>query len=113
MKGLKNNKLVQGMALGALVGGLLALLDRDTRNDVWNKVKTTQASTRYYAKNPSEGFQSLREGYINISSNISNGVTGALDILAKIQETLDSVSKLDDGDIQLNVKLSSDSDDNK
>ena len=48
------NKLVAGIALGAVAGAVISLLDRQTRQETTHKLKSATASVQHYAKNRDE-----------------------------------------------------------
>lgn len=99
---MNDNKFCKGVVIGAIAGGLVTLLDRNTRYQVWNTLKQTQTTTRYYIKNPSEAFHSVREGYESLSTELSNGVSGTLTILNQIQDTLEKVTEVQTEEIDQN-----------
>ena len=49
---MSGNKLGKYILFGALVGGLISLCDRTTREQVMNKSKSFITDVRYYSKNP-------------------------------------------------------------
>ncbi|MBM7700057.1 hypothetical protein [Kurthia huakuii] len=48
------NKLVAGIALGAVAGAVISLLDRQTRQETTQKLKSASANVQYYAANRDE-----------------------------------------------------------
>lgn len=51
---MSQNKLLTGLLVGAVMGVLVSLFDRNTRNDVVNKSKKLSSNAQYYASNPDE-----------------------------------------------------------
>ncbi|SDK35200.1 hypothetical protein [Sediminibacillus albus] len=93
---MSRSKLATGIIVGAAVGGLISLCDRDTRNQFVGGMKKAGSGTSYYMKNPSEAVHNLRDRYENIAGNLSQGAESALQIMNQVQDTLEKVSSLDD-----------------
>ncbi|WP_142829825.1 YtxH domain-containing protein [Planococcus soli] len=71
---MSQNKLMTGLLVGAAVGIIVSLLDKNTRNDVVNKSKKASSSAKYYASNRDElvqAFQQQAERAQNLYSRIS------------------------------------------
>lgn len=51
---MSQNKLLQGLLVGAALGVIVSLLDRNTRDDVVNKSKNLSSNAKYYAQNREE-----------------------------------------------------------
>lgn len=51
---MAKNKLAQGIVLGAIIGGALSLLDRETRRQTIDATKRSSEAISYYANNPKE-----------------------------------------------------------
>lgn len=51
---MSQNKLLQGLFIGAALGVVVSLLDRNTREDVMNKSKNLSSNAKYYAQNREE-----------------------------------------------------------
>ncbi|MCA1024983.1 MULTISPECIES: YtxH domain-containing protein [Cytobacillus] len=50
----------KGVVLGAIAGGALTMLDRDTRENAKSKCRETTESAKYYIKNPDEAVQQVK-----------------------------------------------------
>lgn len=71
---MSQNKLMTGLLVGAAVGIIVSLLDRNTRNDVMQKSKKATNNAKYYASNRDElvqAFQQQAERAQNLYSRIS------------------------------------------
>lgn len=71
---MSQNKLMTGLLVGAAVGIIVSLLDRNTRNDVIQKSKKASDNAKYYASNRDElvqAFQQQAERAQNLYSRIS------------------------------------------
>lgn len=51
---MSQNKLMTGLLVGAAVGVIISLFDRNTRNDVMQKSKKVSENAKYYASNKDE-----------------------------------------------------------
>lgn len=71
---MSQNKLLTGLLVGAAVGVIVSLFDRNTRNDVMNKSKKATSNAKYYAQNRDELVSSAKqqaEKVQNLYSRIS------------------------------------------
>lgn len=71
---MSQNKLMTGLLVGAAVGIIVSLLDRNTRDDVIQKSKKATDNAKYYASNRDElvqAFQQQAERAQNLYSRIS------------------------------------------
>ncbi|MDL4841825.1 hypothetical protein [Aquibacillus rhizosphaerae] len=91
-----DSKFLKGIVIGAAVGGLATLLDRNTRTQVWNKLQTTCSSTSYYMKHPSEGVHFVRNGYEELSGSLSKAINSTVDVLVQLQEIIDAYGNVDE-----------------
>lgn len=86
-------KLCTGIILGAVVGGLISLIDKDTRMYAKNKLSTTTNHTKYYLRNPSKAVRNARISFNEFSENFKSGAESTINALEQIEETLDKVIK--------------------
>lgn len=71
---MSQNKLMTGLLVGAAVGVIVSLFDRNTRSDVIEKSKKASDNAKYYASNREElvqAFQHQAERAQNLYSRIS------------------------------------------
>lgn len=71
---MSQNKLMTGLLVGAAVGIIVSLFDRNTRNDVLEKSKKASNNAKYYASNRDElmqAFQHQAERAQNLYARIS------------------------------------------
>lgn len=71
---MSQNKLMTGLLVGAAVGIIISLFDKNTRNDVVQKSKKATDNAKYYASNRDElvqAFQHQAERAQNLYSRIS------------------------------------------
>jgi gas vesicle protein len=57
----RKNQFWKGMLLGAIAGGALSLLDKDTREAMMDNVKRTSVKVRYIIRHPDEISEKLKE----------------------------------------------------
>src|SRR5699024_5771445 len=86
-------KLYTGIAIGAAVGGLIALLDRDARSYAKQKFHDAKDATMYYAKHPSEGVQNIKDKYGQFNTTFTSGADNAINALEQVEETIEKFSK--------------------
>jgi gas vesicle protein len=75
---MSQNKLLQGLLVGAALGVIVSLFDRNTRNDVMNKSKNLSSNAKYYAQNREELVSTAKqqaEKVQNLYSRISEDAT--------------------------------------
>ncbi|WP_102347775.1 YtxH domain-containing protein [Bacillus sp. Marseille-P3661] len=92
----KNNKLLKGMAVGAVVGAAISLLDRETRLSTTTNIKKYGGKLWSYAKNPEETITSLVNQVTNARNKIeelSEDVLFIMDKVNDIKETTEQVKK--------------------
>jgi gas vesicle protein len=71
---MSQNKLMTGLLVGAAVGVIVSLLDRNTREDVIHKSQRATESAKYYANNTDElksAFKEQAERAQNLYARIS------------------------------------------
>jgi adenylosuccinate synthase len=87
---MSENKLGKYIFFGALVGGLISLCDRRTREDVMNKSRSFMYDVRYYSKNPDVvklKLQEKSEKYQSIYEQVASDATyfkGKMDELKEL-----------------------------
>src|SRR5699024_2898707 len=86
-------KLYTGIAIGAAVGGLIALLDRDARSYAKQKFHDAKDATMYYAKHQSEGVQNIKDKYEQFNKTFTSGADNAMNALEQVEETIEKFSK--------------------
>lgn len=78
-----------GIALGAIVGGLTALLDQDARRYVKDTCSEAKRSTSFYLNNPSEAVQTVRKTVKTLNENLGKGAASAMNALEQLEQTLE------------------------
>jgi gas vesicle protein len=88
------SKLWNGILLGAVIGGVVALVDKDTRALVVEKTRSSGEKCQGYVKHPSEAIHSLRVSYESFSSQLNKGVEDLLELLQKAESMLNKVGEI-------------------
>ncbi|WP_299512321.1 YtxH domain-containing protein [uncultured Rummeliibacillus sp.] len=81
-----SNKLVTGIALGAVTGAALSMLDRHTRETTVRKVKHFMIDVQYYASNRQEIVDKLQSTASSVQSMYSTFMKDKDFYLEKINE---------------------------
>lgn len=90
---MEEHKFWKGVVIGAVIGGAVTLLDKDTRNYVWGSTKQAGRSAKSYSSNPSEAIRQLRLQYNQLTNRLADGAKDILEVLNKVEELLDKVSE--------------------
>lgn len=93
---MQNNKFGMYMLLGALVGGVISLCDRSTREQVLKKSKGIASGITFYSKNPdvlklkvqekTEKYQSIYEQFSDDASYIKEKVDELKQLTPQVKE---------------------------
>lgn len=93
---MSKNKLMTGLLVGAAVGVIISLFDRNTRNDVIQKSKSVSDNAKYYASNTDElksavqqqatKFQNLYERVSEDASYVGEKVNELKDLAPQVKE---------------------------
>lgn len=86
-------RLLQGIISGAIVGGLISLLDRDARDYAKKKLKDTRRVTTNVIKNPTETVQSLTDKVEKLNTKISTESDNVINALEQVKGTLEKITK--------------------
>lgn len=87
----------KGVFIGAIAGGALSLIDKNTRESVFSSCKKTTDNVSYYVKNPREAVNQVKEVTNKIKSTIeqvSEDVSFITDRVEELKEGAPQVSKL-------------------
>ncbi|WP_430788161.1 YtxH domain-containing protein [Virgibacillus flavescens] len=90
---MKNNKLVYGMVLGALLGGLTTLFDRETRHRTKLQCQSLTRDGEYYLKHPSEAVKKARTACNQFNNTFNTSAESAINALEQVEKTIDTLTK--------------------
>lgn len=85
------SKFWKGVLWGAIAGGAVSLLDRDTRKAVVASCKKTSNDISYFAKHPNEVVEGVKEATNKIRTTVEQ-VSGDLNFIANKVEELREVT---------------------
>jgi|SRR5699024_1484929 len=91
----KRNLLI-GVISGAIVGGVVSLFNKNTRNYVKTKCDEAKVSSSYYVKNPSEAIHKAKQKVDSFNHTFSSGADNALNALEQVGDTLEKFTKPSD-----------------
>lgn len=81
-----SNKFWKGVLLGAIAGGVLSLIDRETRTSVMGNCQRAKEKITYYAKNPDEAARVVTESTKKIRSTIAEVEEDISFLTEKVEE---------------------------
>ncbi|MEN2768257.1 YtxH domain-containing protein [Ornithinibacillus xuwenensis] len=85
-------RLLTGLAIGAAIGGITALFDRDTRSYTKQKLSTVKDKSSHYMKHPTETIHSARVAVEEFSESFVYQAQNAVNALEQVENTLEKVS---------------------
>ncbi|MFA1822078.1 YtxH domain-containing protein [Virgibacillus oceani] len=85
-------KLVLSIAAGAVVGGLVALFDKETRTYSKHKLGSVKRSSSYMLKNPSEAVHNVRTAFDTFNKNFASGAENTINALEQVENSLDKLT---------------------
>ncbi len=90
-------KLLISMATGAIVGGLISLFDKETRNYTKGKLSSVKSTASYAIKNPSEAVHQLQDTFDAMSEKFTTGTESAINAFDQVQQTLGKIENKTEG----------------
>jgi hypothetical protein len=90
-------KLLISMATGAIVGGLISLFDKETRNYTKGKLSNVKSTAAYAIKNPSEAVHQLQDTFDAMSEKFTTGTESAINAFDQVQQTLGKIENKTEG----------------
>ncbi|API91313.1 MULTISPECIES: hypothetical protein [Virgibacillus] len=85
-------KLVTGVVIGAAAGGLMSLLDKETRAYAKEKVTSARSGASYLVKNPSEAIRKVRTAFDTFNQAFAKGAENTINALDQAETTLDKIT---------------------
>lgn len=82
-------KLLTGIILGAIVGGLAALTNKEARTYAKTKLQSSKEATKHYLKNPSEAVKNVKTSFDQFNQSFTRSADSTINALEQIEETLD------------------------
>lgn len=87
----------KGVIFGAIAGGAVALLDRETRNSVMESCKKTTSDVSYYLKHPNEAVEQVKEKTNKLRATfeqVSEDVTFIAEKVEELREATPAMANL-------------------
>lgn len=91
------NRFLKGIVLGAIAGGAISLLDRETRKSVVESCKRGTKEVSYYLSHPNEIAEQIREKTHKLRTTVeqvSEDVTYIAEKVEELREVTPSVAGL-------------------
>lgn len=85
--------LFMGIFLGAIIGGLATLFNKETRAYTKGKASLCKAKTGYMIKYPSEAVRNTRVAFDQLNERLTNNAESVINALEQVENTLDKVSR--------------------
>lgn len=85
-----------GIALGAVAGGLTALLDKDARKYVKDTAVQAKSTTEFYINNPSLTVSKVKGTVKTLNENLAKGAESAMNALDKYEKSLNEEAHNDE-----------------
>lgn len=85
-------KLIIGVIVGAVAGGLVSLFDQETRAYTKSKLSQAKAKSSDLMKNPSQTVSDIRSTFDRINESVSGNLQKAINTLNEVEESLDKVT---------------------
>lgn len=94
---MSQNKLMTGLLVGAAVGVIVSLFDRNTRNDVMQKSKKASENAKYYASHKDElksAVQQQASKFQNLYERVSDDASYVGDKVNELKELTPQVKEM-------------------
>lgn len=85
-------KIYIGMIVGAVVGGLTALVNKDAREYAKDKLINSKEQTKYFLQHPQEAIANVKESFEQFSAKITDHAESTVKTLDQIEGTLERFS---------------------
>ncbi|MDY0395787.1 YtxH domain-containing protein [Virgibacillus halophilus] len=86
-------KLLTGIISGAVIGGIVALFDKDARGYAKEKISSAKSCSANILKNPSEALRNVSGTVNSFNTTFSNQVDNAINALEQVEDTVNKVIK--------------------
>ncbi|CDQ42054.1 MULTISPECIES: hypothetical protein [Virgibacillus] len=83
-------KLFLGVFIGATVGALVSLFDKETRAYSKEKLTAAKSGTSYLMKHPSDAVHTVRSAFDTFNQAFTRGAESTLNALDQVESTLES-----------------------
>ncbi|MYL34863.1 hypothetical protein GLW08_15615 [Pontibacillus yanchengensis] len=87
------NKLMTGVALGALAGAILTMFDKTTRVQTGQCLKSMGTQTKGYISNPTQAIHDFRNQYERATNTLTQRTNDIVSFLDQMEGYLDTVEQ--------------------
>lgn len=85
--------LLTGIFVGASIGALVSLLNEDAREYAKESLAKSCDNLSYYAKNPADAINTVKQTVLSINETIENNAGSAVNALEQVESSLNKVLK--------------------
>lgn len=86
-------KILTGIILGASVGGLVTLFNREARDYAKDGLSNLKDKTAEYVENPSTAISKVKDTVHQISSLVDNNADSAINAIEQVEKTVNKFIK--------------------
>lgn len=86
-------KLILGLALGAIIGGVVSLFDKETRQYVSAKIDASKDELSQIVQHPNESLTLLKHDVLNATNKVTDTLDSALNAMDQVESTLETLRK--------------------
>jgi len=85
--------LLTGMIVGASIGGLISLFNKDARRYAKDSLSQSYEKLTHYAKNPTTTVSQMKKSVISLNKMIASNTKSAVNTLELVEDSLNKVLK--------------------
>lgn len=82
-----------GVILGATVGGLISLFNKNARNYVKSSATASLENATFYSKNPEIAFKEIKTKITSINNLVTESTDDAINAIEQVENTVITVRK--------------------
>lgn len=82
-----------GIVLGATLGGLLSLINKDARNYVKHVATESVENLTFYSKNPETACKEIKMKVSNMNDMVAESTRSAINAIEQVENTIVTVRK--------------------
>ncbi|MFZ3577979.1 YtxH domain-containing protein [Virgibacillus sp. DJP39] len=101
---MQNKKMVLGIILGGIIGGLITLFDQDTRSTAKGQYQISKRQTNYYLKHPSEAIRNARVACNKFNDTFNKSADNAISALEQVEQTIDTITNKNENQNESKLK---------
>lgn len=83
--------LITGVVLGSIVGGVVSLINNDTRDYAKEQLGLAKEKIGYIANNPAQSIRSLQTALVETAENAASSLDGALNAADQVENTINDI----------------------